>query len=246
MSWTHQHNRFRALRFPRAPLFLLSKFYVLLFRPLPSALYPVLPSRICQIIRHSRSFSPRSITCKGVEPSNASFGRCSHGPIAFAFMISDNASKSRVTSRIFCALDRCGARPAFQYETVRGDAPVTLLTTSFERWKVRERRRTSGSLFCGAIKDEAFIFAPVNDLRRTRPACLFRTDFFCIFMVYYCMQSCMCHAKYLFNSASPNTRASSVLRIRSRNTIRLMPSFTRTDGHNMPAIPEFLTARPNA
>jgi hypothetical protein len=96
--------------------------------------YPVLPSRICQIIRHNRSFSPRSITCNGVEPSNASFGRCSHGPIAFAFMMSDKASKSRVTSRIFCALDRCGARPEFQYETVRGEAPVTLLTTSFERW----------------------------------------------------------------------------------------------------------------
>src|ERR1700731_3392781 len=93
--------------------------------------YPALPSRICQIIRHSRSFSPRSITCNGVEPSNASFGRCSHGPIAFAFMISDKASKSRVTSLIFCALDRCGTIPAFQYETVRGDATVTLLTTSF-------------------------------------------------------------------------------------------------------------------
>ena len=95
--------------------------------------YPALPSRICQIIRQSLSFSPRSITCNGVEPSNASFGRCSHGPIDFALIISDKASKSRVTSRIFCALDRCGATPAFQYETVRGDAPVTLLTASFER-----------------------------------------------------------------------------------------------------------------
>jgi len=56
----------------------------------------------------------------------------------------------------------------------------------------------------------------------------------------------MCHAKYFFNSASPKTRATSTLRMRSRNTTRLMPPFTRTDGHNMPATPEFLAARPNA
>src|SRR6266496_198318 len=44
----------------------------------------------------------------------------------------------------------------------------------------------------------------------------------------------------------PKTRASSALRMRSRNTTRLMPPFTRTDGHNIPATPEFLAARPNA
>src|SRR5438552_2221761 len=60
------------------------------------------------------------------------------------------------------------------------------------------------------------------------------------------MQYCMCHAKYFFNSRSPTTRADSVLPMRSRKTTRLMPPFTRTDGHNMPARPEFLAARPNA
>ena len=35
---------------------------------------PEFPVRSSQTIRHSRSDSPRSITCKGVEPSNAGFG----------------------------------------------------------------------------------------------------------------------------------------------------------------------------
>ena len=33
--------------------------------------------------------------------------------------------------------------PAFQYETVRGDAPVTRLTASFDKLYVRDNRRTS-------------------------------------------------------------------------------------------------------
>lgn len=95
-------------------------------------------------------------------------------------------------------------------------------------------------------EDDALAVALVSERRPTRPARLFRTDFFCIFTVYYCMQSCMCHVKCFFNSSAPKTRPTSVLRIRSRNTTRLIPPFTRTNGHNMPVTPEFLTARPNA
>jgi hypothetical protein len=94
---------------------------------------PGLPSRRCQIIRQSRSVSPRSITCSGVEPSNAWFGCCNHLPIALALMRPASASNNRVTSLIFCALERCGGVPAFQYETVLGDAPVTRLTASFDK-----------------------------------------------------------------------------------------------------------------
>ena len=95
--------------------------------------YPALPSRSCQIIRHSRSLSPRSMTCRGVEPSNSLFGRCNQEAIAFDLIISASASNKRVTSFNFWALDRCGAMPAFQYEMLRGEAPVTRLSASFDK-----------------------------------------------------------------------------------------------------------------
>src|SRR4051812_11229053 len=60
------------------------------------------------------------------------------------------------------------------------------------------------------------------------------------------MQYCSRHAKYLFNSALPNTRIESPLRRRSRKTTRLTPFRTRADGQNIPFTPEFRVARPNA
>ena len=75
----------------------------------------------------------RSITCSGVEPSNAWLGCCNQSPIALALMRPASASNNRVTSLIFCTLERCGGVPAFQYETVLGDAPVTRLTASFDK-----------------------------------------------------------------------------------------------------------------
>lgn len=70
-------------------------------RALRSTSYPELPSRSCQIIRQSRSVSPRSITCSGVDPSNCLFGRCSHSPITLPLIMSASASNSRVVSLIF-------------------------------------------------------------------------------------------------------------------------------------------------
>ena len=147
--------------------------------------YPVLPSRNCQIIRQSRSVSPRSITWSGVEPSNCLFGRCNHSPITEPLMISASASNRRVTSFIFCTLERCGGVPAFQYETVLGDAPVTRLTTSFDNLYVRDSRRTSALVSVGApeILAEARV-APAlltADFLRNRLATLER-DFLCSFM----------------------------------------------------------------
>jgi hypothetical protein len=62
---------------------------------------PELPTRSSQIIRHSRSDSPRSITWIGVEPSKAGFGVSSHGPIWEAGTTSASASKSRNISETF-------------------------------------------------------------------------------------------------------------------------------------------------
>lgn len=122
---------------------------------------PGLPSRKCQIMRQSRSVSPRSITCNGVEPSNAGFDCCNHGPIALALISSASASKSRVTSLIFCTLERCGGVPAFQYDTVLGEAPVTRLTASFDRLYFRESFRTSPiSLAAGETLATKMPFVP--------------------------------------------------------------------------------------
>jgi hypothetical protein len=57
--------------------------------------------RSSQIIRQSRSDSPRSITCKGVEPSRAGFGVSSHGPTCETGITSASASKSRKISEEF-------------------------------------------------------------------------------------------------------------------------------------------------
>src|ERR1700757_9275 len=62
---------------------------------------PEFPIRSSKSIRHSRSDSPRSITCKGVEPSKAGFGLSSHGPICEAGTTSASASKRRDISETF-------------------------------------------------------------------------------------------------------------------------------------------------
>ena len=62
---------------------------------------PEFPIRSSQIIRHSRSDSPRSITCSGVEPSKAGFGLSSQGPICEAGTTSARDSKSRNISETF-------------------------------------------------------------------------------------------------------------------------------------------------
>ena len=41
--------------------------------------------------------------------------------------------------------------PAFQYDTVRGDAPVTRLTASFDKLYVLDNRRTS-QLSVGSVR----------------------------------------------------------------------------------------------
>jgi hypothetical protein len=77
-----------------------------------------------------RSVSPRSMTCKGVEPSNAGFGSLNHSPIAFESTMADNASNKRVNSlRRFCA-EPPGVRPLAQCATAREEKPVNRVKES--------------------------------------------------------------------------------------------------------------------
>ena len=237
-----------------------------------SSPYPELPSRNCQIMRQRRSDSPRSITWSGVEPSNCLFGRCNQSPITAPLMMSASASNKRVTSRIRWTLERCGGVPEFQYETVRGDAPVTRLTTSLESLYVRDNRRTSAASLGGTDDTVAasrdFTEPSRRDCFNTRPAALVAFDletnrpetlllvtvFLPVFMSSHnirkllkdCMQYCGLHAKYFFSSSSPKTRIVSALRTRSRNVTKFTPSATRTDGQSIALIPRLRAARPSA
>ena len=100
-----------------------------------------------QIIRQMRSVSPRSMTCRGVEPSNAGFGRLSHSPMALASTISDNASKRRVNSvRRFCA-EPPGCRPLAQCATARGENDVKRVNASCVTPNESQNVRTEKSPF---------------------------------------------------------------------------------------------------
>jgi len=102
-------------------------------------------------------------------------------------MISASASNRRATSFIFCRLERCGGVPAFQYETVLGDAPVTRLTTSFDNLYVRDSRRTSALVSAGATESlaearVALALLAANFFRNRPTALFFELAFLRIFI----------------------------------------------------------------
>lgn len=106
---------------------------------------PALPVWSSQIIRQMRSVSPRSMTCKGVEPSNAGFGCFSHSPMALESTMSDNVSKSRVNSmRRFCA-EPPGVRPPAQCATARGENPANRVKDSCVTPNESQNLRTENS-----------------------------------------------------------------------------------------------------
>ena len=75
-------------------------------------------------------------------------------------------------------LERCGGVPAFQYETVRGDAPVTRLTASFDNLYFRNNPRTSDDA-TGTLEADARAATIALDLFTSRPAMrLFAPVFF--------------------------------------------------------------------
>jgi hypothetical protein len=92
--------------------------------------YPVLLAWSSQIIPQIRSVTPRSMTCRGVEPSKSGLVCLGHSPMALVSTSCDCASKRRVTSpRRFCAAP-LGVRPLAQCATRRGEKPANLVKES--------------------------------------------------------------------------------------------------------------------
>jgi hypothetical protein len=139
----------------------------------------VLPVWSSQIIRQMRSVSPRSMTCRGVEPSNAGFGRFSHSPIALASTMSDSASKRRVNSMRRFWAEPLGVRSLAQCATARGENEVMRINASWVTPNESQKVRTENSLFALWVENTASFrvrgcapFAPL--LFEAVPRTLFR------------------------------------------------------------------------
>ncbi len=129
-------------------------------------------------MRQMRSVSPRSITCKGVEPSKAGFGRFNHSPRAFASTKSDNTSKRRVNSvRRFCA-EPLGVRPLAQWATARGEKPVNRVKASCVTPNESQNVRTENSSLGRCVANADPFNLSRGMLLAFKPALLFPTIVF--------------------------------------------------------------------
>ena len=92
---------------------------------------PEFPIRSSQIIRHSRSDSPRLGHLKRCRTSKAGFGVSSHGPICETGTTSASASKRRDISETFLDLLGFGGSPASHVAAVLLEVPTRRVKLSF-------------------------------------------------------------------------------------------------------------------
>src|SRR6266850_4404495 len=83
-------------------------------------------------MRQMRSVSPRSITCRGVEPSKAGLGCFSHGPMASAETSFSSDENRRLISVRRRSVEELGLVPWDQLETARNEKPVIRARASWE------------------------------------------------------------------------------------------------------------------
>ena len=97
-------------------------------RPFPACLGFILqagsPDSSSWSMRHTRSISPRSMTCSGLEPSKAGLGSLSQGPMASRETSFSRAAKRRLTSVRRRAVEELGLAPCDQLARARSEKPV--------------------------------------------------------------------------------------------------------------------------